>query len=91
MTAIRDDLGVFLLDELKTRDIGTLTALKLAITGQIQEERANSTVLMWPEARKPFGEEMRAVLEAEWESMTQLEIDVSDMRVAGTAIYAPGF
>ena len=77
LATIKDDLRTFLLEELETRDLGTLTALKLAITGQIQEARADSTVLMWKEARRPMGEELRRIMDEELGSMTQLEIDVS--------------
>ena len=54
-----------------------MAALKTAVTGQTHEARADSTVLMWPGVRKPLGDDLMAVLEAELESMTQLELDVS--------------
>ena len=54
-----------------------MAALKTAVTGQTHEARANSTVLMWPEVRKPLSDDLMAVLETELESMTQLELDVS--------------
>ena len=79
MAQITENLRTFLLNELETRDLGSLTSLKLAATGQTMEARADSVVLMRAENRRPLGPELREILEAEWESMTQLEVDVSNI------------
>ena len=77
MGEIREELREFLLNELETRDLGSLTKLKLAVTEQTHEARANSTVLMWPENRQPLGAGLQEILDTELSEMTQLELDVS--------------
>ena len=80
LEGIKEALRAFLLAELKTRDLGTLPSLKAAVTGQTHETRADSVVLMWPEARKPL-HDMQQLLDSELEHMTQLELDVSKLNL----------
>ena len=80
---ICNDLRNFLMNELNTRDLGTLSSLKLAVTNQILEARADSCVLMWPESRKPLSAELTTLMTREIGEMTQLEVDVSNIECFG--------